>query len=131
MGATFFQNSTTVRSLGQNINLNNESLIVNGELAATNNTANQTLTTLSPTVVRSAMLNVSVSVDGTTDVYENFILNVINKGGVAFEMSQTSAGDISGISFDVTSAGVIRATTPNIGGFVSCTIKFTGYQTLI
>lgn len=127
MPATFFNSSTEVKSLGQNLNLNEESLVTNGEFSATNNTADQNITGLafSTSTTAAADVLLRVAVDATTDLYETYKLLIVNKGGVAFNMAVTSVGDASLVTFAITSGGQVQVTTPSYGGFVSCTLKFT------
>lgn len=73
--------------------------------------------------VRSFNALVSVSIDATSNLYEQFILNGIQKDS-SWEMSQSSVGDASGITFSITTSGQIQYTSGNEAGFVSNTIKF-------
>lgn len=126
MPSVIFSGSN-VKALKSNLDLNGESLILNGEFSAANNTSNQTITGLiiTPATYRSAEVVLGVAVDATADLYESFKFLIINKGGSAFEMSQSSAGDNSTVTFSITSGGQVQITTPNFSGFVSCTLKWT------
>lgn len=91
----------------------------NNQVAA----ANVTSLSFSSTIVRSAKVLVSVYVNATGSLYEFFTLDIINKG-TTFEMAQTSAGDISGWVFTITSAGQVQYTSTNSAGWISTTVKF-------
>jgi hypothetical protein len=78
--------------------------------------------------VRSFVALISVEIDATSDLYEEFTLNGINKVG-SFEMSQDSVGDTSGIVFSITSAGQVQYTSTNVAGFVTNTIRFRAITT--
>lgn len=96
-----------------------------------NNTANQTVTGLvfANGTVRSFKAQVSVLVDATTDQFAVYELMGIQRGA-DWQMSEVFTGDtITGLSFNITSAGQVRASIGNITGFSSATIKFRA-QTL-
>jgi hypothetical protein len=78
--------------------------------------------------VRSFEANVSVEIDATADLYEEFTLKGIQKGA-DWEMSVTSVGDTSNITFSITSAGQIQYVSGNEAGFVSSAIKFRSITT--
>lgn len=80
--------------------------------------------------VRSFRALVSVSIDATADLFEEFTLNGINKG-VSWNMSIESVGDVSGITFSITSAGQVQYTSSNEAGFVSSTFKFRAITTTV
>lgn len=73
--------------------------------------------------VRAFKALVSVSLDATTDLFETFELQGIQKGA-SWEMSQSSVGDDSGVDFSITSSGQVQYVSANSAGFVSNTIKF-------
>ena len=81
-------------------------------------------------VVRSFTALVSVEIDATVDLYEQFTLNGINKGG-SFDMSVYAVGDNSGVTFSITSAGQVQYTSGNAAGFVSGSIKFRAITTSV
>lgn len=74
-------------------------------------------------VVRSFDAQVSVYIDATTDAYEVFKLNGVQKGA-SWDMSVVSTGDDSGVLFSITTGGQILYQSSNSSGFVSNTIKF-------
>lgn len=74
-------------------------------------------------VVRSFEALVSVEIDATTDLYEVYKLNGIQKGA-SWDMSVESTGDNSQVNFTITSAGQVQYTSGNLAGFVSGDIKY-------
>lgn len=80
--------------------------------------------------VRSFSALVSVSLDATADLFEEFHLQGIQKAA-SWNMSVDSVGDNSGITFSITSAGQIQYTSGNAAGFVSNTIKFRAITTTV
>ncbi len=74
-------------------------------------------------VVRSFDAQVSVYIDATTDLFEVFKLNGIQKGA-SWDMSVVSTGDDSGVVFSITTSGQIQYTSANSAVFVSNTINF-------
>lgn len=81
-------------------------------------------------VVRSFQAQVSVFIDATSDLFEVFNLQGIQKGS-SWDMSIDSTGDASGIVFSITSAGQVQYQSSNISGFISNTIKFRATTTSI
>lgn len=73
--------------------------------------------------VRSFEAFVSVYIDATSDLFESFKLQGIQRGA-DWVMSQTSIGDASLITFSITTAGQVQYTSASYAGFVSGTIKF-------
>lgn len=73
--------------------------------------------------VRSFKVQISVSIDATTDLNEIFDLQGIQLAG-GFVMASSSVGDDSGVVFTVTSAGQVQYTSANSAGFVSNSMKF-------
>jgi hypothetical protein len=73
--------------------------------------------------VRSFKVQISVSIDATTDLNEIFDLQGIQLAG-GFVMASSSVGDDSGVVFTVTSAGQVQYTSANSAGFVSNSVKF-------
>lgn len=80
--------------------------------------------------VRSFRALVSVAIDATSDLFEQFTIDGIQKSA-SWEISVVSVGDNSGITFSITSAGQIQYTSSNVTGFVSNTIKFRAQVTTI
>jgi len=73
--------------------------------------------------VRAFNATVTVVVNATTSLYELFQINGVQKGS-DWEITIQSTGDVSGVSFSITSAGQIQYTSANYAGFVSGAIKF-------
>jgi hypothetical protein len=80
--------------------------------------------------VRGFNALISVSIDATSDLFETFELVGVNKSG-SFEMSISSVGDDSGVTFSITSAGQVQYTSANYTGFVSGVIKFRAITTTV
>ena len=80
--------------------------------------------------VRGFKALVTVSIDATTDLFEVFELIGIQKAS-GFDMAVSGAGDNSGVSFSITSAGQVQYTSSNISGFVSNKIAFRASVTNI
>lgn len=80
--------------------------------------------------VRSFNALVSIAIDATSDLFEEYELNGINRSST-WNMSQEAVGDSSGVSFSITSAGQIQYTSSNVSGFVSGTIKFRAITTIV
>ena len=98
-----------------------------------NNTANQVITGLAfaNATVRSFKAQVSVLVDATTDQFAVYELMGIQRGS-DWQMSELFTGDsISGLTFDITAAGQVRASIGNISGFSLATIKFRATTTSV
>jgi hypothetical protein len=81
-------------------------------------------------VVRSFSALVSVHIDATSDLYEEFNLQGIQRGS-DWMMTVDAGGDNSGIVFSITSAGQVQYTSTNVAGFVSNTLKFRAFTTSI
>lgn len=81
-------------------------------------------------VVRSFDVQISVTIDATSDLFEVFHLLGVQKGA-SWDMSVDSTGDTSGIAFSITSAGQIQYTSTNEAGFVSNTMKFRAATTSV
>lgn len=80
--------------------------------------------------VRSFSALVSVSIDATSDLFEQFTLEGIQKSS-GWEMSSSSLGDNSGVEFSITSGGQVQYTSTDVSGFVSNTIKFRAVTTTV
>lgn len=81
-------------------------------------------------VVRSFQAIVSVYIDASSDLFEQFELNGIQRGS-DWVMSIESEGDDSGLSFSITSAGQVQYTSSNVAGFTSGVAKFRAITTSI
>jgi hypothetical protein len=92
--------------------------------------ANVTGLSFNSAVVRSFDALVSVEIDASSDLYEMFKLQGIQRGS-DFQMSVEGTGDDSGVSFDITSGGQVTYTSTNVAGFSSGTIKFRAFTTTV
>ena len=99
------------------INITSFSL-ANNQVSAANITG-----LLLDTNARAGKAFVSVYIDATTDLYEEFEVTMIRKGSDV-DYSVSSLGDESGIALSVTSAGQVQYTSTNIPGFATGTCKF-------
>lgn len=126
-----------LRSMTRSNFLSGIALTSPGDIAETtwsglaNNTANQVVTGLSfnNATVRSFKAQVSVVVDATSDQFAVFELMGIQRGS-DWQMSEVFTGDsVTGLTFDITSAGQVRVTIGNITGFSSGTVKFRALTT--
>lgn len=73
--------------------------------------------------VRSFKALVSVEVDATADLFEGFELHAIQKGS-SWDMSVTSVGDSSLVTFSITTGGQVQYSSGTYAGFSSMAIKF-------
>jgi hypothetical protein len=80
--------------------------------------------------VRSFEAIVSVFIDATTDFYEQFKINGIQKGS-EWDFTVSSQGDVSGITFSITNAGQVQYTSTDNAGFVSGVIMFRALSTAL
>lgn len=80
------------------------------------------------TVVRGFSALVTVEIDATSDLFEQFTLNGIQKSS-GWNMAVESVGDNSGIVFSITSTGQVQYTSQILSGFVSGLIKFKAITT--
>lgn len=80
--------------------------------------------------VRSFEAIVSVSIDATTDFYEQFKIKGIQKGS-EWDFTVSSQGDVSGITFSITNAGQVQYTSTNNAGFTSGVIRFRALTTAL
>jgi hypothetical protein len=91
-----------------------------------NNTANQVITGLAFAngTVRSFKAQLSIFVDATSDQFAVYELMGIQRGA-DWQMSESFTGDsITGLTFNITTAGQVRASIGNVSGFSSAAIKF-------
>ena len=92
--------------------------------------ANVTGLAFSNASVRSFEALVSVSVDATSDLFEQFRLNGIQRGA-DWVLGITSVGDASSVVFTITDAGQIQYTSANYSGFSALTMKFRAITTAV
>lgn len=92
--------------------------------------ANVTGLAFANATVRSFCAQVSIAIDATAELYEQYELSGIQKGS-DWEMSQVATGDDSGVVFTITSAGQVQYTSANSAGFVSGTVKFRATTTTV
>lgn len=84
----------------------------------------------SNSTVRSFQAIVSVFIDATSDLFEEFFIEGVQRGS-DWVISYQSVGDDSGVNFDITSSGQVQYTSLNYAGFVSGTVKFRAITTSI
>lgn len=92
--------------------------------------ANVTGLAFSNAVVRSFKAQVSVAIDASTDLFEHFELNGVQRGA-DWAMSIESEGDDAGIVFTITNSGQVQYTSSNYTGFSSGVIKFRAWTTSV
>lgn len=80
--------------------------------------------------VRSFQAIVSVAIDGTSDLFEEFQLEGIQKG-TDWIITYGSTGDESGVEFDINASGQVTYTSSDVPGFVSGTLKFRAITTSV
>lgn len=115
-------NPTLLASIGD---LNQTSFsIANNQAVA----ANITGFLFSATTCRSFTAFVSAFIDATSDLSEAFTLRG-EYNGASWDLSQTSNGSASLITFTITNAGQVQYTSGNYSGFSSGTIKFRALVT--
>ena len=79
--------------------------------------------------IRSFKAYLSISIDGTSDLFEVYeLLGVQNNSG--WNMSASSVGDNTGVVFSITSSGQVQYVSTNVAGWVSTSIKFKTDTTL-
>jgi len=81
-------------------------------------------------VVRSFKALVSVSRDATLDLFEAFEILGLNRGGV-WEISYSSLGDLSGVTFDIDNDGQVTYDSTDITGHISTELSFRALVTHI
>lgn len=104
-----------------------------GSFSLTNNQAspaNVTGLAFANATVRSFKAQVSIAIDATSDLFEEYTIDGIQKGA-AWDIAQVSVGDDSGITFSITTAGQIQYTSSNLAGFVAGTIKYRAQTTTV
>ena len=82
----------------------------------------------SNSVVRGFTALVTVEIDATSDLYEQFTLNGIQKAS-GWNMSVESVGDNTGVVFSISSLGQVVYTSSNLSGFNTGIIKFRALTT--
>ena len=80
--------------------------------------------------VRSFTALASVKIEATSNLYEVFEIKGIQKDS-DWNISIQSSGDISGVSFYISSLGQMEYTSSNYTGFISGVIKFKAFTTSI
>ena len=83
-----------------------------------------------PLVVRSFVANISVQIDATVDLYEQFTIQAVNTGS-DWEYTIESQGDESSINFIVDTSGQIKYNSSTYVGFVEGFIKFRATTTSV
>lgn len=101
------------------------SIILESSFSLANNQSSPTNVTglLVSSANRSVLLQYSISIDATSDLFESGTIAII-KLGSDWVLSRDFTGDNSLVSFDITSGGQVTYTTSNYSGFVSGTLKY-------
>ncbi len=73
--------------------------------------------------VRGFEALVTIYINAGSPLYETYTLRGIQRAA-DWQMSQTSTGDASLVTFSITTAGQIQYTTPTYGSFTAATFKF-------
>ena len=73
--------------------------------------------------VRSFKAHVSVSVDATSDLFEIFEIEGIQRGA-DWQITVNSSGDDTNVDFNITNTGQITYSSPVYSGFVSMDVRF-------
>jgi hypothetical protein len=92
--------------------------------------ANVTGLAFSNAAVRSFKAEVSVFIDATSDLFEKFTLEGVQRGA-DWVMSVASTGDNSLINFDINASGQIQYTSGNYAGFSSGVLKYRAITTSV
>lgn len=96
----------------------------NNQVAA----ANVTGLAFANATVRSFEALVSVTIIATGSLYESFKLYGVQRGA-DWALASSAVGDVSGITFSITTAGQVQYTSTNVAGFTSSTMKFRAITT--
>jgi hypothetical protein len=81
-------------------------------------------------VVRSFKATISIAIDADADLFEVVEINGIQKGS-EWDISISSTGDITNISFNITNAGQVQYVSANYTGFVTGVMKFKAVTTSV
>jgi len=81
-------------------------------------------------VVRSFEANVSVEIDATADLFEEFTVRGIQKGA-SWDITVTSLGDDTLINFDIDASGQVIYDSSTYAGFLSGAIKYRAITTSV
>ena len=73
--------------------------------------------------VRAFTALAAVTVDATSDLYEQFTIDGINRDG-SWQIAVQAVGDESGVVFSITTGGQIQYISGDYAGFASLVIKF-------
>lgn len=104
-----------------------------GTFAAANNQLTPVDVTglaFSNAVVRSFVAIVSVAIDATSDLFEEFELHGVQRGA-DWSMSVESTGDESGVAFSITTAGQVQYISANLAGFVTNDVAYRAQTTSV
>lgn len=140
-GLTNTHNLTTDidhNSITNNHNLTTDIFVSTGDIKLTSfNIANNQVAAADVTgfafanaTIRSFLAHVSVTIDATADLFEEFTLSGIQRAA-DWQLRASSGGDSSGITFSITNAGQIQYTSGNYAGFSSGLIEFRAIITNI
>lgn len=115
--------------------LNSKASVTSGDISLTtfsglaNNTSNQTITgLLFSSSISSFEILMNIFVDATADTYTTVKLLGTRKASSDWSVNaiqeEFSGDSVTGLSFNITSTGQVRATVGNIAGFSSAVVKF-------
>lgn len=114
----------TSKNLQKNINFSDNITKRHDSFSAANNqAAAANVTGLDLSGFRGAVIELTVDIQATADLFAKFKLEAIQKNG-AWQLSQEFLGDETNIEFSITAGGVIQYTSGNEAGFSSSTFKF-------
>ena len=122
-------NLTAGTMVANNVNVGINSMY-GGSFNAANNVAaasNVTGFSFNSASVVSFSANVSVIVTNSTVSYETFTLNGAYSSS-GWILNSSSRGDVSGITFSITSVGQIQYTSTNVAGWTSSVFRFSVNQ---
>lgn len=86
--------------------------------------------TFANATVRSFEAIVSIEIDATADLYEEYTLKGIQKGA-SWDLTASSRGDDTLISFDINASGQIIYDSSTYAGFTAGSIKFRALTTTV
>jgi len=84
-----------------------------------NQVAQSTNVTINIGQTRSAVVQYSLYLDATTDLYQEGEIRILQTTTGNFELSRNFTGDDMGLEFSMIGSGNLRCTTPSFPGFVS------------
>jgi hypothetical protein len=123
MGSPAIFKGNNVKFLKENLEFTNAKYR-HGEFSAANNQGSPVnVTGLDLSGTRGGDLHISIAIDATSDLYAEFSLSAVEKGG-SWELFQEYTGDETGITFSITAGGQLQYVSGNEAGFVSSTFTY-------